>query len=229
MADMKTDTLSLVKLACALFTVGLYCAPLPLVLQIRRLGTSENAALLPLLMMFVQCALWGYYGFMLPDDLIVKLNGVGAVLAAGYCYMHHRFAPRTFLIRLAFVLSAGLLVGVVIYVERFADPDVALPHLAMIAIVATVAMFGAPLATIRRVLAERTGYSISPLMASLQLASTCSWALYGSLTGDSFIVVPNGAGAMLAVAQLALVVVFGTKAPVPQTTESGRRIEIPDF
>mmetsp|Transcript_19608 Transcript_19608/g.60861 ORF Transcript_19608/g.60861 Transcript_19608/m.60861 type:complete len:169 (-) Transcript_19608:39-545(-) len=78
----------------------------------------------------------------------------------------------------------------------------------------SVALFSAPLASLRDIVAKRDASVLTPLMLFFSLATSGLWTLYAVLIHDGFMLVPNGLGLLLSLAQLGLFVRYHKPAEV---------------
>jgi len=77
--------------------------------------------------------------------------------------------------------------------------------------------YGAPLSTIAEVVRERNSVSVHRRTMTANTLNGAFWCAYGLGVGDPIIYGPNGAGAMLGVVQMVLIVVF----PADDSGEGG--------
>lgn len=74
--------------------------------------------------------------------------------------------------------------------------------------------YASPLSTIAEVIRTKSAETLYWPMVLANGINGGSWTAYGAFLREPFVFVPNGAGALLAIIQLLLVCVYGTKPPL---------------
>jgi solute carrier family 50 (sugar transporter) len=81
-------------------------------------------------------------------------------------------------------------------------------------------LFGAPLVKLASVIRLQDSSSIPRPVAILSTLAAGSWAFYGWLLRDPYILLPNAMGLALALVQLALLAIFPGKPLSPLLSDS---------
>ena len=82
----------------------------------------------------------------------------------------------------------------------------------------SLAYYGAPLSTMADVIKKRDSSSILLPLTLMNLLNACLWTTYGLAIGDAYVFVPNGIGAFLSLAQLALSFLYPAKSSSSRST-----------
>ncbi len=180
--------------------------------------TVESFSPDPYIISCVNCACWVMYAIVTPDRLSPLItNAIGLIVNACYTLV---FAvngpPGNFANKVA--LCTTLTVGVAM-IAFFVAPanrnifgisdsktssEISSDVLGTTADIFNILMYGGPL-TIMSTVIKSKSVEYMPLLLTLG-TSFCSftWLCYGFVTGDWFILIPNGGGALLCICQIIL-------------------------
>ncbi|KAH7301733.1 hypothetical protein KP509_23G039500 [Ceratopteris richardii] len=106
---------------------------------------------------------------------------------------------------LAYVLTVLACFGLIIVVTIFVLPEGRKAFfVGTLAAVLNTAMYAAPLSIMRHVIVTKSVAAMPFLLSLCTFFNSCFWAVYGFLKKDTFIIIPNILGVILAAAQLVL-------------------------
>ncbi|KAM3238238.1 Bidirectional sugar transporter SWEET1b [Capsicum annuum] len=195
------------------FGILLFLAPMITFKRIITKRSTEKFSGVPYLMSLFNCLFSTWYGlpFVSPDNtLLTVLASIGGVLEAIYVLIFLIFAPKREKFKISgilfLVLSIFSIVAFVSVLTLHGDKRKLLCGLAFA--ITCIMMFGAPLTVMRLVIKSRS-VEYMPFFLSLSIFnSSTSWAIYGLLGKDLFIIVPNAIGSLLACVQLILYAIY---------------------
>ncbi|CAI5483474.1 unnamed protein product [Closterium sp. Yama58-4] len=165
---------------------------------------------LPYVMTMFNCLLWTMYGLPVVEPgrvLVSTINGTGAFFSALYIIPFLVFGTRRIKIRTAIYASVALLLfGAILLITflAFHTPAARTSFLGITGLVVTIGMYASPLDVMRTVV-RTNSVEFMPLLLSLGLFLNCLvWSAYATYTMDIYMIIPNGAGIVLGLAQLIL-------------------------
>jgi len=194
---------ALLRVAGPIFFVGMQIAAINTALTINIAKSVGNLSPLPFFSLLINCVVWSIYGILKWDMTILVPNGSG-LLAGLWCslvyHKHCETAPRKLYSAGAITVCFALYFGF-IHNENYVG---------YLGCFLAVLVMGAPLATLRTVLSDRSTASL-PFWTSLSgWGNSLSWLSYGILVAnDPYIYGPNLLGFVLSSVQVALFIVFG--------------------
>lgn len=209
MLEQPLSGLTLLSLTAIITTISLFFCGIPICMQIYRRGSTHEISGFPFLMGFLGGTFWLRYGLLKSDLTMVTVNVVGVALMSLYLLFYLYFSrPRTnFLLQLIVVCATVL--GMLFLVHIYALAS--LNALGFVCMTFNILNFGAPLAGLRVVLRNRNCSTLPLPLCIANLLVSSQWCLYGFLVNDIFIIIPNGAGMVLALIQIALFMIFPRK------------------
>ncbi|KAJ1652664.1 hypothetical protein IWQ61_007052 [Dispira simplex] len=191
------------------FTVAMFVSGLSVVKQLKAGGVGiKHLSPLPAFATLVNTVFWCKYGLLNQDVPMVLVNAFGALTSLASAYAHYHYTPHTVRVEKLGLYTALILIVVLGYVNYLAPVDKATMILGWCCCLAAVVMFGSPLAAINTVMTTRSTFALSFPLSLTLFCTSASWAWYGFDINDSFVFAPNFAGALLAVIQLAMFVVY---------------------
>ncbi|KAJ0985838.1 hypothetical protein J5N97_004194 [Dioscorea zingiberensis] len=212
-------------------TLGLFLSPVPTFIKIWKRKAVEDFSPIPYLATFLNCALWVFYGmpFVHPNSLlIVTINGFGLVLEALYITMFFIYGTRRLRLKMLGILLAEIaFMAIVILVVILASHTYQdrTKIVGSLCVIFGTFMYGAPLSIMGLVIRTK---SVEYMPFYLSLASFLNgidWTIYGFIHFDIFVVLPNGLGALLGLAQLVLYACY--YKTTPKKGESNGELELP--
>ncbi|KAI6207143.1 Sugar transporter SWEET [Aphelenchoides besseyi] len=216
MAQETISLLTVLSLTAIVTTVSLFFCGIPICIEIWRRKSTNEISGFPFLMGFLGGMMWLRYGFLKSDSTMITVNCVGVVMMAAYlifytCYSDSKVSILS-KIAVVIVLILTMLVLVEIYGMAIIDP------LGFVSMTFNIINFGAPLAGVQIVLKKRSVESLPLPLCTANLLVSSQWCLYGVLVSDIYIMIPNGAGVVLALVQMSLFLIFprqpGGRAPL---------------
>ncbi|XP_057457847.1 bidirectional sugar transporter SWEET2 [Lotus japonicus] len=192
-----------------IFAFGLFVSPIPTFRRIIRNGSTEMFSGLPYIYSLMNCLICLWYGTPLisPDNLLVTtVNSIGAAFQLVYIVLFLMYAEKRRKVRTLGLLLAVLGVFVIILVGslQIADSTVRRMFVGFLSCASLISMFASPLFIIKLVIRTRS-VEFMPFYLSLStFLMSVSFFLYGLLSEDPFIYVPNGIGTILGMVQLLL-------------------------
>ena len=170
--------------------------------------STEEFSGVPYVVAAVQCFAWTVYCILTPGRLSPGVtNGIGVAVEGAYSAVFMRYVdagPK----RAAFARTLALACSCSVAATGFLLLGVPARRQAatvgLVADVLNVIMYSAPLGVMGTVVRTRS-VEFMPFNLSLgTLGSAACWSAYAIYVGDATILVPNGMGVALALAQLAL-------------------------
>jgi len=173
-------------------------------------GSVGDTSSFPFISGFLSSVLWCRYGKLIDDSAIILVNSAGAILMMMYILVYFNYTTRkNFLVKQLLCVIFCIL-GVFFYLHTSNDLELAKEHLGYICCTVTFVFFGAPLLNLSHVIKTKSAESLPfPLILMSALVSFL-WMLYGLLLQNSFVVVPNLGGFVLASFQLSLFVIYSS-------------------
>jgi len=168
---------------------------------------------------FANYAIWSLFGFLIRDMYIALPNALGALLVVYYIYRLTEYRIFTGDQRQAVIIGAGLAVaGVVLLYILVTSRMTSSTIVGFIAAGSSILFFGSPLSALKQVIETKSTASLNFAMSAVIALLTFLWALYGYLSGNAFVMIPNSIGFLLGLTQLALFYIYPTKpSPIEAT------------
>ncbi|KAL2326850.1 hypothetical protein Fmac_020277 [Flemingia macrophylla] len=192
-----------------IFAFGLFVSPIPTFRRIIRNESTEMFSGLPYFYSLLNCLICLWYGTPLisPDNLLVTtVNSIGAAFQLVYIILFLMYAERAKKVKMIGLLVAVLGIFAIILVGslQIADRSMRRTIVGFMSCASLVSMFASPLFIIKLVIRTKS-VEFMPFYLSLStfLMST-SFFLYGLISDDGFIYIPNGIGTVLGMIQLIL-------------------------
>jgi len=202
----NTDSLTpLIEKICTVSTIGLFLTGVQICNRIYRMHSTGDISGFPFVATLINCTLWLLYGYSANNSTIVIVNFIGASLQMLYALTYLRYtSDRSSYLRS--IGSAVLFLMVVSFYFQYFVPnrETAVFRAGLLASIATVIMFGSPLASLRNVVQKQSTESLSLPLCFANLIVPIEWVLYGILINDKFVQVPNFLGAILGFIQVSL-------------------------
>lgn len=226
----------------ALGTIGtlaaifLFVAPIKTFHHIAMSQTVAEYSPLPYWSTLLNCTVWVLYALPVvtpgrTSPLVT--NAIGTLFQIAYLAIFLRFAhgkPQQLLLQLLAGYAAFMALFVLALVTEVVAPAHRSTVVGYFASMFTVVMFASPLSVLAKVVRERS-VEFMPLPLSLAgFLCSSTWATYGVYVKDLYIVVPNAAGAILGVVQLAaygIISTWGGGSVLPRLHASMAAEEVP--
>jgi len=223
MVNNQDGLIPLTEKICIVSTIGLFLTGIQICNRIYRMHATGDISGFPFVATVVNCTLWLLYGYAASNSTLIIVNFIGASLQMCYALTYLRYTPD----RASYLRSIGsavLFLAIVSFYFQFivSDRETAVFQAGLVASVATVIMFGSPLASLRDVMQKQSTESLSLPLCFANLIVPIEWALYGILINDKFVQVPNIFGAILGCVQVSLFYKYPRNSGlVPKATNLG--------
>ncbi|KAK7257129.1 hypothetical protein RIF29_30871 [Crotalaria pallida] len=200
---------NVVGVAGNIFAFGLNLSPIPTFRRIVRNESTEMFSGLPYIYSLLNCLICLWYGTPLvsPNKLLLfSVNAIGATFQSVYIILFLIYAEKAKKVRMLGLLVAVLGIFAVVLVGSLQISDITTRRMVVgfLSCASLISMFASPLFIINLVIRTKS-VEFMPFYLSLStFLMTASFFLYGLLSYDAFIYVPNGIGALLGLTQLAL-------------------------
>ncbi|KAE8965038.1 hypothetical protein PR003_g29996 [Phytophthora rubi] len=194
-------------------------SPFPDFYRIYKQKTTGEVAVLPVILLGMTCCLLAVYGYLVNNIFPLFFVAVLGILTSSvFIGVFYKFTPDRASVRR--VCAVNLLVVVLVLIYTVVALTTSVTHqsrhgvnstIGWITIVASIAMFGSPLATIKKVVRTKSAVSL-PFTMCLTYAVNCLlWVVLCLLAPDKFVMIPNAAGAALGIVQVMLCIIYRPK------------------
>ncbi|CAF2634456.1 unnamed protein product [Rotaria sp. Silwood2] len=223
MTSNNDSLIPIISKICTVSTIGLFLTGVQICNRIYRMRSTGDISGFPFVATLVNCTLWLLYGYSADNSTIIIVNFIGATLQMLYALVYLQYTSD----RTSYIRSIGtailFLATVGVYFKYFVpDHDAAVFRAGLVASVATVIMFGSPLASLRAVIQKQSTESLSLPLCFANLIVPIEWVLYGILIDDKFVQVPNFLGAILGFIQVSLFYKYPRQSGlIPKATNLG--------
>lgn len=194
----------------------LFLSPLPTCLRVAKRGYLGDVNALPFVMMLANCAAWMFYGALITDFFVYAANIPGVLGGLFYtltCFRFSKAAAQNAMTAIA--LGASALFCVVGAADMAVlSPSASKTLWGSTAVAVLGVYYAAPLATLAKVVRERSSSSLHWPLCLMNAVNGSLWFAYGLALRDMFICVPNGVGAFFNLVCLAFCVAFPRKEVV---------------
>lgn len=195
-------------------------APIPTMNQISKRRDTMNLPLLPYSSMFVNAFMWSAYGLLKNESKVWMTNMFGMICATYYLQKFVQFVPKgaTNLPGSVQTHVKGGILGITgtILPILFCSNVKASKLVGSGAVVLCLILFASPLSALKQVIATKSAESI-PLPFTLACVVNCfCWSIFGLFQmKDVMIYLPNLLGLFFGLAQLSLIIFFGSNGQRP--------------
>jgi solute carrier family 50 protein (sugar transporter) len=185
-------------------------APWPTIRGVISSRTTGDLSFAPFVMGHVNASLWVLYGLVIGNLALVVSNIPSIVAFSWYCYVFWTHAvDRPLVTRIVKGAAVALAVaGAVALTFGGSSGDL----FGLVCCLVTVAVFASPLAKLRQVWQDKSTDSMPFLVSLMGLACSVAWLAVGIDQQNTFMMIPNGCGAALGVAQMVLFLKFKKRA-----------------
>ncbi|KAK2422741.1 bidirectional sugar transporter SWEET2 [Trifolium repens] len=202
-----------------IFAFGLFVSPIPTFRRIIRNGSTEMFSGLPYIYSLMNCLICMWYGTPLISNdniLVTTVNSIGAIFQFVYIIIFMMCAEKDKKVKMFAWLIAILGIFAMILLGSLQIDDVIMRRLfvGVLSCASLISMFASPLFIIKLVIQTKS-VEFMPFYLSLStfLMST-SFLIYGLLSDDIFIYLPNGIGTILGMIQLILFFYFERRSGI---------------
>ncbi|CAL0313315.1 unnamed protein product [Lupinus luteus] len=190
--------------------VSMFLSPVPTFVAICKRGSVEQYSAAPYLATLMSCMVGVLYGLPMvhPNRLLVAtIAGSGCILQIIYVTLFLIFSHRIKRLKLFMCLLLELIFITILIVVTLTVVDNLNKRseiVGTIFVALTILMYASPLAIMKMVMKTKS-VEYMPLFISLaSFGNSVAWTTYALIRFDPFLTVSNGAGTLLAVAQLIL-------------------------
>ncbi|XP_026758068.1 sugar transporter SWEET1 [Galleria mellonella] len=182
--------------------------------------TTAESSPLPFLCGALSSALWLLYGLTKHDDKIVLVNTIGVSLMVSYTVVFYIYTfKKSSLLKQIFV-TVSLIIFFIGYVSIEEDNELLLGRLGLIACSLTLITIAAPMSKLVYVIKMKNTECLPFPMIVMSFFVSALWFLYGLIEEDTYLILPNFIGAMLAACQLSLFLMYPRMPQSPSLTKS---------
>ena len=200
------------------FFIALQCASVLVALDVWKARNTYNLSPLPFLSQLVNCIVWGIYGLLRRDVTIFWPNFVGFWAGLFTVVIFHRFCKAKPIIYYG-IFSLPFLLCIEFSRENN-DFKVGVLGCTLAVIVS-----GAPLATIKTVIREKSTAALPLLPSVFTWMNAFCWFLYGYLIVDDIMIYgPNSMGLLLSSIQMFLYIMYGFPPPYSQLPHTNSKM-----
>ncbi|XP_075970078.1 sugar transporter SWEET1 [Anticarsia gemmatalis] len=182
--------------------------------------TTAEASPLPFICGVLSCCLWFLYGLVKQDNLIILVNMIGLTLMVAYTIVFYIFTFKKSTVLKQGLLTLAYVIIMVIYVTFEEDNDVLLVRLGIMSCSLTLITIAAPMSKLLHVLRVKSTECLPFPMILMSFFVSTFWFLYGMIEEDSYLLMTNFVGAVLAMSQLSLFVIYPNKPMSPSIGKS---------
>ncbi|KAH8944717.1 hypothetical protein BDL97_13G127300 [Sphagnum fallax] len=202
-----------------IIAICLFTSPLRTFWDIVKKKDVQEYSGIPYVCTLLNCMLWVVYG--MPDVqlqvLVVTINAAGCMIETGYLTTYLIFAPKRLrmkVLKLLAIVAVGFVFVVVLILELVHDKTRRKLIIGTLCVVFAVGMYASPLTIMRMVIRTHSVEFMPFLLSLFNFLNGLVWFGYAFVGGlDIFIAIPNGIGALLGLAQLALYAFYKNATP----------------
>lgn len=192
-------------------SITMRVSPFPDFYRVHKQRATGEVAVLPVVLLCTNCYMVAIYAYYIDNFFPVFVVSVFGVLTsiAFTGVFYYWSTERAKVVRVCLVAACFMLLDTIYAVLASTGVTGQSKHqiavvTGWITIFSSIAMFASPLATIRKIVRNKSAASL-PFALCLCNAVNCSlWVAYAAVLGDMFIMSPNVAGAVLGFIQVAL-------------------------
>ncbi|KAG4947038.1 hypothetical protein JHK87_043045 [Glycine soja] len=191
-----------------IFAFGLFVSVRPIFRRIIKNGSTKMFSGLPYIYSLLNCLICLWYGTPLisPDNLLVTtVNSIGAAFQLVYI-LFLMYAEKARKVRMVGLLLTVLGIFVIILVGSLQVDDSTMRGMFVrfLSCASLISTFASPLFIIKLVIQTKSVEFMPFYLSISTFLMSISFFLYGFLSDDAFIYVPNGIGTVLGMIQLVL-------------------------
>ncbi|XP_073006554.1 bidirectional sugar transporter SWEET6b-like [Typha latifolia] len=201
---------------------GLFLSPVPTFAKICKRKAVEDFSPIPYLATLMNCMLWVFYGIPVvhPHSILVAtINGIGLAFEAIYISIFVVYSPnrlRVIMVIVGFVRAQlkllGILAGELLFMAAVIVGVLVGTHthekrsliVGVLCVIFGTCMYASPLSVMRMVIQTKSVKYMPFFLSLVSFLNGVCWTAYALIRFDIFVTIPNGLGALLGAAQLAL-------------------------
>ncbi|CAD5226550.1 unnamed protein product [Bursaphelenchus xylophilus] len=228
MAGESFSLLSVLSVSAIITTISLFFCGIPICIEIKRRKSTNEISGFPFIMGFLGGSFWLRYGGLREDMTMITVNCVGVTMMFLYILFFIFYSESKLGISIQLGLVTSAIGAMLVLVEMFGMECIDV--LGLVCMTFNIVNFGAPLAGMKVVFSKKCCDSMPLPLCTANLLVSSQWCLYGVLVKDIYIIIPNGAGVVLAFFQISLFLFFprtpGGKAPLSSCVTFVNDLEI---
>ncbi|XP_055805629.1 bidirectional sugar transporter SWEET6a-like [Solanum dulcamara] len=209
---------------------ALFASPMPTFYRILKNKSVEEFHPYPYLASVMNCMVWIYYGmpFVHPNSiLVVTINSVGLFMQLCYLTIFFIYTGKRYRLQIIGILLgeivglAAVVAGTMLGMHTYASRTL------VVGILATffgICMYASPLTIMYKVIKTKSAEFLPKMLSIACFLNGICWAIYALLKFDPFILTGNGLGALFALVQLVLIVIY--RNPPPKEDEKPSKVEL---
>ncbi|KAL3737238.1 hypothetical protein ACJRO7_026067 [Eucalyptus globulus] len=210
--------MDILRFSCGILgnAVGLFLflAPMTTFKRIVRRRSTEQFSGIPYIVTLLSCSLSTWYGlpFVSPDNLLVLIiSGIGVVIELTYVWIFITYAPKKESQKIMGLSGLALiLVLTFAFVSLFALHGKTRKLFCGIMLdIFSILTYASPLSVMMLVIKTKSVEFMPFLLSLSSFLCGIFWLAYGLLSQDPFLIVSNGLGTGLGIAQLILYAMYG--------------------
>ncbi|OMO98104.1 SWEET sugar transporter [Corchorus capsularis] len=215
-----------------IISVLLFLSPAGTFWRIVKNRSTEEFESLPYICTLLNSALWTYYGVIKPGSILVAtVNGFGVMVEMIYVTLFLIFAPPTIRAKTGMIfglLDVGFLGAAVLVTQLVVQGEMRINVLGFLCAGLNIVMYGSPLAAMKTVVTTKSVEYMPFLLSFFVFLNGAIWTFYAVLVQDYFLMVPNGIGFLLGIAQLLLYAIYSRKPDKSSITSSSDLVDQSD-
>ncbi|XP_026329659.1 sugar transporter SWEET1 [Hyposmocoma kahamanoa] len=177
--------------------------------------TTGEASVLPFLSCILSSLFWLLYGHVKHDEKIILVNVIGIILMSAYTGVFYVYTLKKTIVVKQCVASCVIFICIISYISGDKDHETFFNHLGILATIFTLLNIAAPMSKLLYVIRVKNTECLPFPIILMTLVVTTLWAIYGALSDDFFLTMVNFTGAVLALVQLSLFLIYPSIPTLP--------------
>ncbi|XP_030544138.1 bidirectional sugar transporter SWEET1-like isoform X2 [Rhodamnia argentea] len=191
----------------------LFLAPMITFKRIIRSRSTEQFSGVPYVISLLNCLFYTWYGlpFVSSDNLLISIiSGIGVVIELAYVLIFITYAPKKERAKIMELSGLALILFITFaFVSLFALHGKTRKLFCGITLdISSTFMYASPLSVMMLVIKMKSAEFMPFLLSLFTFLCGTFWLAYGLLSRDPFLIVPNGLGTGLGIAQLILYAMY---------------------
>ncbi|XP_039065218.1 LOW QUALITY PROTEIN: bidirectional sugar transporter SWEET3-like [Hibiscus syriacus] len=190
----------------------LYAAPILTFSRVIRKRSTEGFSCIPYIVALSNCLIYTLYGspvvsYSWENFPVVTINGLGIVLELSFVFIYLLFAPTKAKVKAGVIATVVIILcstTAIISAYVFRDHRRRKLFVGTVGLVASVAMYAAPLVVVKQVIVTKSVEFMPFYLSFFSFLASVLWLAYGLLSHDLILASPNLVGLPLGVLQLGL-------------------------
>ncbi|XP_052875456.1 bidirectional sugar transporter SWEET3-like isoform X1 [Gossypium arboreum] len=180
--------------------------------RVIRKRSTEEFSCIPYIVALSNCLLYTWYGlpvvsYKWENFPVITINGLGIILELSFIFIYLWFAPTRGKIKAGTITTMVMViftVTAIISAFVFHDHHHRKVFVGTIGLVASVAMYAAPLVVVKQVIMTKSVEFMPFYLSFFSFLASVLWLAYGLLSHDLLLASPNLVGLLLGILQLGL-------------------------